>query len=178
MLRVLRRFVRWVRLRSYDQYGIANHFRAQGASIGSGCRLLVRDLGSEPYLITIGDECLVSSDVMFVTHDGGTWVGRDRDPRLSVFGRITIGRRCFVGARSIMLPGTTLGDRCIVGAGAVCKGSYPAGSVIAGVPGRVIGTTEDYLQRASASSLDLPDAVFPLEAGDRATLRNHLVKRL
>ncbi len=46
---------------------------AYGARIGQGTRLLVHDLGSEPYLVTIGDETLVSSDVLFVTHDGATW---------------------------------------------------------------------------------------------------------
>ena len=139
---------------------------------------MVRDLGTEPYLVEIGDETLVSCDVLFITHDGATWVGRDEDSQLNSFGAIRIGRRCFIGARSTLLPGTSLGDRCIVGAGAVVKGEFPAGSVVAGVPARVTGSTEDFLKRAHDKSLDLPDNVFPLESGDRGVLRSALEDRL
>ena len=45
----------------------------QGAIIGNGTRLIspISALGSEPYLVTIGKNCLISSDVNFFTHDGG-----------------------------------------------------------------------------------------------------------
>ena len=51
---------------------------------------------------------------------------------------IVIGKDCFIGVNAIILKGTVLGDGCIIGAGAVVSGSFPAGSVIAGNPGRVI----------------------------------------
>ena len=38
------------------------------------------------------------------------------------------------------LPGVQLGDDVIVGAGAVVTKSYPSGSVIAGVPAKLIAT--------------------------------------
>ena len=159
-----------VRVRSYGEARKAEFFRREGARIGTGTRLLVHSLGSEPYLVSIGDDTLVSTDVLFVTHDGATWVGRDREPRLNVFGPIEIGSRCFVGARSVLLPGTKLGDRCIVGAGAVVKGEFPAGSVIAGVPAREVGTTEEFLDRARSASLDV-------DFTDRAELRRVLESR-
>ena len=49
-----------VRVRLYDQRSICDYFRSQGARIGRGCRIMVRDLGTEPYLVEIGDETLVS----------------------------------------------------------------------------------------------------------------------
>ena len=58
------------------------------------------------------------------------------------------------------------------------KGEFPAGSVVAGVPARVTGSTEDFLKRAHDKSLDLPDNVFPLESGDRGVLRSALEDRL
>jgi acetyltransferase-like isoleucine patch superfamily enzyme len=178
LLGKLANLLRAVRLRTYDQRSICTYFRSQGAKIGEGCRIMVRDLGTEPYLVEIGNDVLVSCEVLFITHDGATWVGRDADPKLNAFGKIKIGDRCFIGARSMLLPGTTMGDRCIVGAGAVCKGEYPAGSVIAGVPGKVVGSTEDFLERAKAKSLDLPPEVFPLNGGDRELLKSELLGRL
>lgn len=49
-----------------------------------------------------------------------------------------IGNNCFIGAGAKILAGTTLGSHCIVGANAVVRGHYPSGSMIAGIPGRVI----------------------------------------
>jgi acetyltransferase-like isoleucine patch superfamily enzyme len=168
--RLWRRAIRALRVRAADEYQRAEIFRSEGARIGSGCRLLVRDLGSEPYLISIGEDCLVSSDVLFATHDGATWVGRDRDPDLVVFGPIRIGDRCFIGARSILLPDTVIGDRCIVAAGAIVRGHFGDGVVLAGVPARVIGSTDDFLERAAQRSLGVP-------IGDREQLRTVLESR-
>lgn len=51
---------------------------------------------------------------------------------------IVIGAGCWIGARVTLLGGTKLGPGCVVGAGAVVKGSFPAWSVVAGVPARII----------------------------------------
>lgn len=55
-------------------------------------------------------------------------------------GQVTIGDGCWIGAYAVILKDVTLGDRCIVGAGAVVTKSFPTGSVIAGVPARLIRT--------------------------------------
>ena len=146
---------RTLRVKLAGEYGRARIFRAQGARIGEGCRLLVDTLGSEPYLVEIGDETLVTAGVRFVTHDGATWVFRDQVSGVNRFGPIRIGNRCFIGTNAILLPGTTIGDRSIVGAGSVVKGVVPPGVVVAGVPAKVICTTDEYRARAVAESLKL-----------------------
>lgn len=60
--------------------------------------------------------------------------------------RTEIGDHCFIGAGARILPGTTLGHHSVVGANSVVRGDFPPGSVIAGVPGRVV-------KQATASSL-------------------------
>ena len=171
-MRLLRKAWRWVVVRLYNEYTIARYFRAQGASIGEGARLLVRDLGSEPYLVTIGKQALVSSDVLFITHDGGTWVVRDREPNVSKFGRIVIGERAFVGARAILLPGITVGSRSVIGAGSVVTRDVPAGTVVAGVPARVVCSTDEYIARINERSVSVP------HFSSREELRDFLVDNL
>lgn len=52
---------------------------------------------------------------------------------------IRIGRRCWLSANCVILPGVVLGDRTIVGAGAVVTSSFPEGNcVLAGVPAKVV----------------------------------------
>jgi len=51
---------------------------------------------------------------------------------------VRIGVRCWLGANVVILPGVTLGDDCVVGAGALVTKSFPSGSVLVGVPAKVI----------------------------------------
>ena len=55
---------------------------------------------------------------------------------------IQIGKHCWIGANAIILAGVVLGDQCIVGAGAVVTKSYPSGSVLGGVPARLLKQIE------------------------------------
>ena len=110
------------------------------------------NFGSEPYLITIGDNTTVSFDVAFVTHDGGTRVLRnlathEKEKQTVIYGQIKIGKNCFIGCRSTILPGVTIGDNSIIGAGSVVNRDIPANCVAAGVPCKVICTLEEYKEK-------------------------------
>lgn len=106
--------------------------------------------GNDYSLIRIGDATTVSLNVTFLTHDYSISKGLKLiDPALS--GRflkpITVGKNCFIGMNSILLPGTVLGDDCIVGAGSVVKGTFPSGVVLAGNPARELCTTRQWAER-------------------------------
>jgi acetyltransferase-like isoleucine patch superfamily enzyme len=49
---------------------------------------------------------------------------------------VTIGAGCWIGARSLILPGVTIGDGCLIAAGAVVREDCAADGVYAGVPAR------------------------------------------
>lgn len=121
---------------------------ARGLSIGFGCEILNGwDFGSEPYLVEIGDNVRIASGVKITTHDGGVWVLRHLYPDLSDidrFGRVRIGNNCHIGVNACILPGVSIGNNCIVGAGAIVTKDVPAGSVVAGVPARLVCTIEEY----------------------------------
>jgi acetyltransferase-like isoleucine patch superfamily enzyme len=55
---------------------------------------------------------------------------------------MVVGRDVWIGARAVLLPGTTIGDGAVIGAGAVVRGSIPSMSVAVGVPARVVSIRE------------------------------------
>lgn len=62
-------------------------------------------------------------------------------------GKITIGSNVFIGADSMLLYDISVGNNVIIGAGSVVTKDIPDGSVAAGVPCRVIGTFEDFVEK-------------------------------
>lgn len=62
-------------------------------------------------------------------------------------GRVRIGNGCWIGAKAVILKDVELGDYCVVGAGAVVTKSFPAGSVISGVPARLNKTLKEVATR-------------------------------
>jgi acetyltransferase-like isoleucine patch superfamily enzyme len=57
-------------------------------------------------------------------------------------GPIRIGRGTWIGERCAILRGADIGRRCIIGANSVVRGRIPDNSVAVGAPARVVGTTE------------------------------------
>jgi acetyltransferase-like isoleucine patch superfamily enzyme len=121
--------------------------RKLGATIGADCRIYTYYWGSEPWLIEIGDHVHITRDVKFVTHDGGVWVFRDREPDVDAFGKIKIGDNTFIGNEALILPGVTIGSNCVIGAMSVITRSVPDNSVVAGNPAKFICTTDEYYDR-------------------------------
>ena len=120
-------------------------------NIGKGCQFVgTPNYGSEPYLITIGDKTTISFDVAFVTHDAATRVIRnlpDGNPETVIYGPIKIGKNCFIGCRSVILPNVTIGDNTIIGAGSIVNRSIPSNCVAAGNPCKVICTLDEYRKK-------------------------------
>jgi len=90
---------------------------------------------TNPSLITIGEESIISDFAIIMTQDPRTKVlgGTTR------VGRVVIGRRVFVGPRAIILPGTTIGDDSVIDVQAVVSGEIPPGSFVSGNPGQITG---------------------------------------
>ena len=49
-----------------------------------------------------------------------------------------IGECCFIGAKSIILPGITIGNNSIIAAGAVVTKDVPPNTIVAGNPAKII----------------------------------------
>lgn len=133
-----------------------NFARSQGVSIGENCRLLGNiEFGTEPYLISIGNHVTVTSGVKFITHDGGVWVFREKQPTIDVIAPITIGNNVFIGSGVILMPGVTIGDNCVIGAGAVVTKNIPSNCVAAGVPAKPIKSIDEYYSQLKEKKISI-----------------------
>jgi acetyltransferase-like isoleucine patch superfamily enzyme len=90
--------------------------------------------------IAIEDGCVLSEHVYIADHAHG--LDPEGEPimyqAVVTKGPVHLGKRCFVGYRAVIMNGVSLGDHCVVGANAVVTRSFPALSMIAGVPARLI----------------------------------------
>lgn len=124
--------------------------------MGDGCYYHPRKLPTEPILVSIGDNVWVSANVRFITHDmtgdmlkNHPKYGAEFSKMYSPYymGKIQIGSNVMIGADATIMYDVKVGDDCIIAAGSIVTKDVPAGSVVAGVPARVIGTFEDFVKK-------------------------------
>lgn len=128
--------------------------KLSGVTFGKNCKFLTIKFGSEPQLITIGDDFYSSSNVQFLTHDGSVNVIRnlyEEYKNIDYFSPIVIGNNVFLGYGVVVLPGSIIGDNVIVGAGTIVRGKLKSNSVYAGVPSKHICSLDDYLNKHKKS---------------------------
>lgn len=113
--------------------------------------------GSEPWLITLGDNVHITGRVQFINHDGAVLILRKRTKDLELTFPIVIGNNVFIGFDTKILPGVNIGDNVIIGAGSVVNKDIPSNTVAAGVPCKVIKTLEEYEKYAIENSLKYGD---------------------
>jgi acetyltransferase-like isoleucine patch superfamily enzyme len=81
-----------------------------------------------PLGVHVGPYSYIAFEARILTHD------RTR----GLYLHTRIGANCFIGGRSLILPGVEIGDNCVVGAGSVVTRSVPPRSIVAGNPAKVI----------------------------------------
>lgn len=81
-----------------------------------------------PQGIHIDEDSYVASGAIIFSHDFS------RSIKANTF----IGKRCFIGANAIIMPGITVGDESIVGSGAIVTKDVPSNSIVAGNPAKII----------------------------------------
>ncbi|HTD39024.1 MAG TPA: acyltransferase [Mucilaginibacter sp.] len=121
--------------------GYARH---KGVVVGENCRIIIREFGTEPWLISIGNNVTISDGVKLLTHDGSTWLINDEDGRRYLYRRVKIGNNVFIGVNSVIMPGVVVEDNVIIAAGSIVTKSVPSGFIVGGNPAKKIGTLDKY----------------------------------
>ncbi|SQH77487.1 putative lipopolysaccharide biosynthesis O-acetyl transferase wbbJ [Shewanella benthica] len=121
----------------FDVFEFAKLNIGDNVQINDYCHLACADN------VSIGNDTLIASRVFITDHDHDFNSGLTKPadwPLLSL--PVTIGQRCWIGEGVCILKGVSLGNDCIVGANSVVTKNFPSGSIIGGVPAKLIRNRE------------------------------------
>jgi len=87
----------------------------------------------------IGEYTLIGPGVFILSagHEFDDLATPIQQQRLT-YGRISIERDVWIGARAIVLQGVTIGQGAVVASGALVREDVPSGAVVAGHPARIV----------------------------------------
>ena len=126
-------------------------------AIGENCSIQKRKVPLYANLIRLGNNVHIASNVSFLTHDVSHFVLnnipeiKNRGGVQERIGCIEIGDNVFIGSGVHILYDTKIGNNVIIGTCSVVTHDIPDNSVAAGVPARVIGTFDDFVQKQMES---------------------------
>jgi acetyltransferase-like isoleucine patch superfamily enzyme len=83
-----------------------------------------------PRGIHVNEDSYVASGAIIFSHDFS------RNLKTHTY----IGKRCFIGANAIIMPGIIVGDETIVGSGAIVTKDVPSNTIVAGNPAKILKT--------------------------------------
>ena len=133
---------------------IINKFRSQPTHYPKGMNSIIDGLDE---LVVIGKNFISAPGSIIFAHDASpiSHTGKTRVEK------IIIGDNVFLGANAVILAGSIIGDGCIIGAGAIVSKTIPPNSVVAGNPGQVIMSVEEYMKKLEDRNVlyDLPESV-------------------
>jgi acetyltransferase-like isoleucine patch superfamily enzyme len=128
------------------------YFKSQGEF----CYFAIYNFGTEPELLSFGENVVIATGVRLITHDMSAWMvsrAEFNDPyRIKINKPISFGDNVFVGADCRILPGVSVGDNVIIGAGSVVTKDLESGFVYAGVPAKKITTYTAYINRLMSNN--------------------------
>lgn len=98
--------------------------------------------------ITIGDDCLFSSNVQFRTGDSHSILNKDTGKRINPSQDIIIGNHVWIGHSVIVLKGCKIGNNSILATGAILAGKeYPDNVIVGGIGGKILKESINWIPK-------------------------------
>jgi acetyltransferase-like isoleucine patch superfamily enzyme len=124
--------------------------------MGENCYILPTANIPDPAYVRMGNNVMLSV-CNLLGHDGSIrMLNIAYNKKLDRVGKIDIGNNVFIGHGAIVLPNVSIGNNVIVGAGSLVTKSIPDGKIVGGVPAKVIGDTESFVDKLEEYTNDLP----------------------
>jgi len=140
----------------YFKINPINCSRLMGVKIGENCKIYGNSpsmWGTEPFLITIGNNVFITDGCKFINHDGGTLILRKKTPSLEITAPIFIGNDVYLGIETLIMPGVKIGNNVIVGARSIITKNVEDNSVMVGIPAKKIKSVDEYYENIKNKSL-------------------------
>ena len=119
--------------------------------LGDNIKWQPRHFPADPEFLSIGNNVKLAANVCFVNHDINSEMLNDMygtNEFEKNQGCISIGNNVMIGSNVMILPNVRIGDNCIIGGGSIVTKDIPSNSIAAGVPCKVIGDFENFVNKA------------------------------
>lgn len=148
----------WLRFGAVSNEDFNEHLRKNRKvyGIGTNCSINHDIVITDPPYVRIGNNVCLSSCTL-VGHDASIFILNNiYQNKYDSVGPIDIKDNVYIGIGAIVLPNTVIGPNAIVAAGAVVTSDVPPGSIVGGVPAKVIGTVDALAKKLEASTKSAP----------------------
>ena len=115
----------------------------KNAVVGARCKISSHTFICEG--VVIDDEVFIGHGVMFTNDRFPRAANQDGTLQTEADWKVLttrVKRSASIGSNATIIPGVTIGEGALIGAGAVVTKDVPDHAIVAGVPARVVGTTE------------------------------------